>query len=175
MIPSRPTAFTVIAFTAILFLGLFVRVDDFRAWKKSPDICFFDGNPLLGAFDGYYYLRLARDLLDDTYEPKDILRYRSRPGNSPRPFMRPSPPPLISVLAATTSKITGLSLDWVGVFLPVFLGVLLAFPVYGIGRDIGGCSMGLVAACMSLLSPYYVYRSGMGWFDTGIHSRTDPR
>lgn len=52
--------------------------------------------------DGYYYLRFTQDLLNDTYEPIDSLR------TAPETPLRPSPPPLLSVLTAWGSKITSL-------------------------------------------------------------------
>jgi dolichyl-diphosphooligosaccharide--protein glycosyltransferase len=64
------------------------------------------------------------------------------------------------------SKISPFSLNWIGAVLPAVLGLLLAFPLYGLGRFYGGPVMGLTAALMGLLSHYYVYRSSLGWFDT---------
>jgi len=70
------------------------------------------------------------------------------------------------VIAAGLAKITPFSLNWIGAVLPALLGLLLALPLYALGRFYGGPAMGLTAVLMGLLSHYYVYRSSLGWFDT---------
>ena len=158
---NKPGKFIEIAaLLGILFIGLIVRLEDYWDWKASPEIALFEGQPILTTFDGYYYLHLAKDLLKGNYNPIDSKR--AVPDSPKRPF----PPPLISVLAATVAHITPFSLNWIGAILPAFLGVMLALPLYGIGRFYGGPIMGGTAATMSLLSNFYVYRSGLGWFDT---------
>ncbi|MEI6126104.1 MAG: STT3 domain-containing protein, partial [Pseudomonadota bacterium] len=155
-----PSDFRYAAFLLILAVGLYVRIDDFREWIAKPELSFFDGRPLPCETDSYYYLRLARDLYEGTYTQPDTLRH-GIPSVS-----RPQPAPLLSILTASVSRLTGFGLDWVAAFLPAFLGLLLAFPLYGFGRHFCGTIAGLVSALMGLLSPFYVYRSDMGWFDT---------
>jgi len=145
----------------ILLFGLWVRVEDYRTWKENPEICFVDGEPVLGALDGYYYLRLARDLYEGTYNDVDEMRHSPKFERE-----RPNPPPLLSVLGACMAQGTPWSLNKIGLFLPAFLGVLMVIPLYGIGMHFGGRITGLVAAFFGVIAPYYVYRSAMGWFDT---------
>ncbi len=147
-------------FIAIIGIGLLVRLEDYHDWKAQPNRAFYKGEPLLTTFDGYYYLSLARDLVEGTYTPIDMKR--AVPDGMPRP----EPPPLLSVTAAAIARATHMSLNWIGVFMPAILGVLLAVPLYALGRFYGGPVMGLVAALFGLLSNYYVYRSSLGWFDT---------
>ncbi|HID96797.1 MAG TPA: hypothetical protein EYP57_01175 [Thermodesulfobacteriaceae bacterium] len=144
----------------ILAVGLLVRLEDLSDWRAQPDRALYHGEPLLTTFDGYFYLTLARDLAEGTYTPVD--EKRAVPDNPKRPF----PPPLISVIAAGAAKITPFSMNWIGAVLPALLGLLLAVPLYGLGRFYGGPVMGLSAALVGLLSHYYVYRSSLGWFDT---------
>ncbi len=157
---TRTLLLEIITLCLVIAVGMLVRVEDYQDWKSNPARAFYKGEPLLTTFDGYYYLSLAKDLIDGTYTPVDTLRA------VPDYPKRPEPPPLISVLAATAAKITHLSLNWIGTFMPPILGILLALPVYALGRFYGGPSMGLTAALMSLLSFYYIYRSNVGWFDT---------
>ncbi len=165
---SRPEIWTpggrrlikILSFILILTVGLLLRLNPLFDWLAQPVFAFFQGEPLLNTFDGYYYLRLARDLLEGSYGAVDTLR--AVPQFPPMPF----PPPLLSVLAAVVTALTPLSLNWTGVLLPAFLGVLLAFPMYGLGKHFGGTFMGLSAALVSMVSPYYIQRSGLGWFDT---------
>ncbi len=144
----------------IVLTALWLRVDDLVAWRNQPERAFFNGRPLLITFDGYYYLSLARDLQEHSYSPVDTLR------GIPDPPSRPTPPPMISVLAAVVSSLFSISLDWVGVLLPPLLGVGLAVPLYLFGRLYGGRMMALVAVGTGLYASYYLYRSNLGWFDT---------
>ncbi|MGV1100365.1 STT3 domain-containing protein [Thiovibrio sp. JS02] len=150
----------VVSLLAIMCFGLWLRFDDLQEWQENPQNAFYNGEPTLVTFDGYYYLSLARDLSRDTYQPVDAKR--GVPDSPGRPF----PPPLLSVLLSTASQLTHLPLNWVGALLPAFLGILLALPLYGFGRSLDGRLMGLSAAVLGLGSIYYVARSSIGWLDT---------
>jgi len=144
----------------ILLLGLLVRLEDLRDWKAQPGRAFYHNEPLLTTFDGYYYLTLARDIAQGTYRSTD--EKRAIPDCPPRP----QPPPLLSLIGNMEKHITGMSFDWIGALTPAFLGILLFFPLYGIGRFYGGPVMGCSAGLFGIMSFYYVYRSSLGWFDT---------
>lgn len=135
-------------------------MDDLKAWINQPHRAFHDGQPILINFDGYFYLSLARDLLEDRYSVYDELR------GVPEPQKRPMPPPMISLMTAAIAAITPFSLDWIATLLPVFLGITLAVPLYLFSRLYGGGLMAIVAICVGLCARYYVYRSNVGWFDT---------
>ncbi|MFW5905999.1 MAG: STT3 domain-containing protein, partial [Desulfobia sp.] len=150
----------------VIAIGLFVRLEDLSDWKAHPERALYQNEALLTTFDGYYYISLSRDLLEGTYDKIDEKRA------TPEGVERPSPPPLLSVIAAGVAKITPFSLNWIGAVLPVFLGILLFLPLYGLGRYYGGPAMALTAALMGLLSHYYVYRSSLGWFDTDCMNTT---
>ncbi len=145
---------------AILLLALWIRVDDLRAWKAQPHRALYNGQPVLINFDGYFYLSLARDLLEKNYTSYDALR------GVPDPQERPMPPPLLSLLTAALAAVTPFSLEWIAALLPVFLGVLLAVPLYLFSRLYGGWVMAFITVCVGLCARYYVYRSNLGWFDT---------
>ncbi len=149
-----------LALMAILLMALWIRVDDLRAWKAQPHRALYNGQPILINFDGYFYLSLARDLLENKYDSVDELR------GAPDPQERPIPPPLLSSLAAVIAAVLPFSLDWIATLLPVFLGVLLAVPLYLFSRLYGGQVMAIVTLCVGLYARYYVYRSNVGWFDT---------
>lgn len=151
---------------AILAAGLALRTDQLAHWFSEPQRYFYrdagERLPILLSVDGYYYLDLARDVATGTYKSWDPDRY------VPQGDSLPLVPPLLSVIAAAISRAGEFALDWVGILLPPLLGVLLAIPVFLLGRAIAGNLMGLTAAWFSLLSPLYAVRSGIGWFDTDI-------
>ncbi len=158
--PAIPRWLVAFLLAAVMLFGLFLRVEDFTYWQSASDVTFFNDKPLLGALDGYFYLRMARDLIENTYTVHDPLR------NAPEGYPRPMPPPLLSCLAAGLCQLTGWQLDWVGFFLPACLGALLALPLFAFGHKLSGAVGGLTAALAGLAAPYMVYRGCMGWFDT---------
>lgn len=144
----------------ILLVGLVVRMDSWLDWQDKPYRAFHEGEPILTTVDGYFYLSLARDLVENNYAV--VHEKRATPDHP----LRPSPPPMLSVLVAGLAKLLPVSLNWIAVMLPVFLGMLIALPVYFLGRHFGGTFMGLSSALITLVSPYYVDRSSLGWMDT---------
>ena len=129
-------------------------------WKKAESRTFFENQPLHTTFDAYFYLSLAKDLIDKTYYPTDEKR------GVPDCPLRPTPAPLLSVLAAQITKLSSWPLSWVGAVLPAVLGALLALPLYLLGKYYSGGLAGFSAALLALLYPFYIYRSGFGRFDT---------
>ncbi len=152
----------IVALCLIYVLGVVVRIHDLPAWLETPERAFLAGEPLLKTSDGYFYLALSRDILRNDYTKIDSKR--AVPDSPSRPF----PPPLLSVITAYFSKITGLSLNWTALILPVLVGPLMIFPLYGIGVKAGGKVCGLAGALFGVTSDYFVYRSSAGWFDTDI-------
>jgi dolichyl-diphosphooligosaccharide--protein glycosyltransferase len=145
----------------VLALGFYVRVDEFAFWNKFPEVFYYDDQPVLANGDGYYYLRMARDLVENRYKAVDELK------KHPDHVLRSTPPPLISSLVAWISAISSMSLEWIAVFLPAIAGPLLIIPLYGLCRMLGGGRfMGITAAFFAVLSIQYVYRTRLGFFDT---------
>lgn len=154
--------FTAFLFVVILAGGFYLRIDNLAVWRANPDRFFFNESPLLLNVDGYYYLDLARDLLEENYQRLDLNR--AVPDGAENPW----PPPLLSVLTALVAKVSGWQLEWIGIVMPTILGLLLAFPVFALGRYLGGPAMGLAAAFIAVTFRYYLARSSLGWFDTDM-------
>lgn len=145
----------------ILVLGWYVRFENYRQWHKAPQTFFVGGEPVLTNPDGYYYLRLARDLIRGAYAPID--EKRTVP-DSPR---RPMPPPLLSWATAKVHAATGWSPARIAVFAPTVLGPLVAVPVWLLARALGGgLLMSLGAALLAVLGFQLVDRTRVGFFDT---------
>jgi dolichyl-diphosphooligosaccharide--protein glycosyltransferase len=144
----------------VMALGAWLRLDNLEIWRDKESRFFQDERPLLLSVDGYYYLGLARALLDGKYEASDPNRA------VPDGVDRPMPPPLLSTLTALGVRLTRAEIDWVAVLLPPLLGLLVALPVYALGAGWGGMAMGWIAALFTLCAPFYVFRSVAGWYDT---------
>jgi hypothetical protein len=151
----------IIALVLIYGAGFFVRFEDFPRLRNHPDIFLFQNQPILANGDGYYYLRLARDLSEGNYESVDSQR--RYPDNPPRP----SPPPLLSVITSMLHSVLGISLEWIAIFLPVLLAPLLILPLYALARPLGGgWILGLSAALIAVVCEYYTGRTRLGVYDT---------
>lgn len=154
------TSLELVALLLVIAIGIMVRLDGITDWHENPNTYFVDGEPVQSSADAYFYLSLAKDLVEDNYP--SINEKRSVPDSPARPV----PPPLISVLAAVIAKTTSISVIWLGAILPVFLGTMLAIPVYLLGSYYGGFVMGITSSLLSVLYPIYVVRGGLGRFDT---------
>jgi asparagine N-glycosylation enzyme membrane subunit Stt3 len=172
--------FTVFFLVAICLVGFYLRFDNLYTWLENKSLFFTSsGLPITLGTDPYYYLDIADDLLAGEIKTFDEMR------NFPAGGSRPSAAPLLAVLLAATSFLTGQALEWVAVLIPPFLGVLLAIPVYflvialtmnavipgGQGRMVSSTEAkftGGLAALFALLSPPLVVRSSIGWCDTDV-------
>jgi dolichyl-diphosphooligosaccharide--protein glycosyltransferase len=150
----------VLFFVFLLLAGFFIRVDNLFSWNLFPDLFFADNEPVLVNLDGYYYLSLARDLLDGTYTAMDVHRA------IPDAFTKPSPPPLLSVVLAGIASTGLFSLNWIAQFIAPILGLLVTVPLFFFCRRWGGVLMLFPATALVLLAPNYVSRSWMGMLDT---------
>jgi len=156
----------IIILIIIVISAFALRMEDLQKWKDKKEQCFYNGEPILTTIDGYYYLSLARDIAENSYHQP--YEKRAVPDNP----SRPDPPPLLSVIAAFISRLFSISLNWVGAILPPVLSLTIAVPIYLYGRNIGGTSMGISATMLALVSPFYIYRAGLGWFDTDCLNAT---
>jgi len=166
--------------------GCYLRLAPLSTWLDHKERYFFDNQqiPLMVTVDSYFYLDIARQLQEGTFSSFDRRRF------VPVGHKRPPTPPLLSVLLARLSTLSGIGLEWLAILLPPFLGTLLAIPAYIIGfllamrarcslikeeqRVISARLMGLVTAFCSLLSPFFAERSAIGWFDTDVMNVTFP-
>jgi asparagine N-glycosylation enzyme membrane subunit Stt3 len=171
-------ALTWVGLVAVLFLGFFVRFDNLGYWRSNPDRYFFgeQQNPLTLTVDAYYFMDGARDIINGRYAALDEDRL------APTGYQRSAWPPLISVVLAGVTLLTGISLEWGAVLLPPFFSLFLGIAAFLLGRELGmriqhrlideryrrtaAALMGLAAALATLLSPSLAIRGTVGWFDT---------
>lgn len=177
---SATRAFTVVLLLAVSLVGFYLRFDNLSTWSNNKGFYFTSsGVPVTLDADPYYYLDIAKDLLSGKVQAFDELRV------FPNGAERPSAAPLLSVILATVSFLTGRPLEWVAVLIPPFLGILLAVPAYFLGVAlVSGAAIpygngrrvtlsearftGALAALFALVSPPLVVRSSIGWCDTDV-------
>ena len=162
----------------ITSLGFYIRYDNISHWLTYKTRYFspVDNTPLTLEVDSYYYLDIAQDILKGNLEKVDPQRQAP---NSYRKFISR---PLLSVMLALVSKLTGTPLERVAIYLPPYIGVLLTIPVYFFAVMLFRLSCrapkantlapatiaGMIAVLFTIVSPLYVERSSIGWCDTDI-------
>ncbi|NJB68665.1 hypothetical protein GGQ74_002338 [Desulfobaculum xiamenense] len=142
----------------VLFLAYLCAVLYVQHWNTADNAANFaeEGRPLLRNLDGYYYLRLAREMNEGVYAPVDELR------GAPRPY----PPPLLAALTAWVHNGVGGSYEAAAYELPPMLAMSLALLLMLAGRMLGNAWTGLVAAFAAFCAEHWMIRAGPGFFDT---------
>jgi hypothetical protein len=122
-----------LALFAVLALGFFVRFDNLGHWRSNPERYFFgeQQNPLTLTVDAYYFMDGARDISHGRYTALDEDRL------APTGYQRSAWPPLISVVLAGVTGLTGISLEWGAVLLPPFFSLFLGIAAFLLGRELG--------------------------------------
>jgi len=158
-------AFLILFSLRLYQIGLIFKEKEFYFWGENV--------PLLSSSDGYYFLRLAELIKEGSYKGEAPDPLRNAPDNQLKPDSEravrfPLIPPLISVLLALLSHLTGVPPEKAFVVFPLipFLGSLLAFPLYGIGKRLWGELCGFGMALGGGLCLEYVIRTDLLRIDT---------
>lgn len=146
---------------ALLGMLLFVHLGhgQIQRLQAQPAWCYADTPlPLLTNLDGFYYLRQAERLQQNSYSAEDPLRWL--PG--------PSIAPGVSQLLCWFSRFwPGNDLRLPALWLPLFLGGLLVLPLVLWGHRLGGWFGAVAALCFGLSMPAWHLATGAGRLDTG--------
>jgi oligosaccharyl transferase (archaeosortase A-associated) len=155
-----PDLYVYAGLVFVFLFSLYLRV--YRPMSRIfvGDSVFFDGN------DPWYHMMLA----------KSTVLNLQRPWFDPLTFFPEGAPihfgPFMSWAIAILSYIAGLgspsmhTVEVVGAIFPAVLGALLVFPVYFIGRELGGRTAGFLGAVMIAVLPgQLLSRSVIGFTD----------
>ena len=146
------TIFLLIVFNAS------IRLVHLKGWYAFKQLFFInESKPLMTTQDGYYYLRIAADYKKGNFGSKDDL---SPIGHKPYPIS------LLSLMDSTISTLTGLTLEKVAFYLPVFLScfMVLVYLVWGVALD--GRKFFTISALIGCSVFYWYTRTCLGRFDT---------
>ncbi|MCJ7445095.1 MAG: oligosaccharyl transferase, archaeosortase A system-associated [Methanotrichaceae archaeon] len=149
------------ALFATFLFSLFLRI--YLPWKGV-----FQGDKVIfsSETDAWYHMMLAKGTVINLqrlwYDPMTYF-----PQGTPIHFG-----PFVSWAITIPSYIFGLghptmhTVEVVGAFLPAILGALLIFPVYSIGKELGGKSCGLISALIVTVLPGQLFsRTLLGFTD----------
>ncbi len=162
---------SVICFSAlilILFIAFTVRILPLR-WEIPS------GTIRLNEFDPYYQFSLTEQMVENgllsPYYPEPGWRNEQLwyPEGLDMSQSFPSLPMTAAVLYGVVS-VFGVNIDLMSfcAILPVILGTFSCLLLYFIGKDMGGKTIGLIAALFFALIPSFLQRSSVGFFDSEI-------
>jgi len=153
------------ALLLILLVAFTVRLLPIR-WEVET------GQLHLSEFDPYYQYSLTRHMVENglfsPYYPTPwIDNQRWYPSGSNMGASLSSLP-MTAAVAYDIVTALGVNIDLMSfcAFFPVLLGTLAVFFMYFLGKDIGGKSVGLLAALFLALNPAVIQRNSLGFFDT---------
>jgi len=160
-IPYAQLVFAILIVAAISF-SAHVRLEQYDLWKESPDRYFAEGKPLLTTSDAYYWIRLAQEYRDGAYHAGENDRLRAYPDGANRVW----PVPLLSLMLATASAISGVDLFETGIYLIPLLAGLFMLPLGLYCWRIGLPSAAILGGLITLFCREYFTRTSIGRVDT---------
>lgn len=128
--------------------------------KIKPAKYIQDKDNFLTCADCYLYARYSLELLKGSYGGIDILR------NIPEHIPYPNPPPLISLLPVWISKLTGIGIDNLFLYLPPLLSLMFILPLYLWARQFTNLPTILGGITLGAFGYMYFMRTTVGRFDT---------
>jgi dolichyl-diphosphooligosaccharide--protein glycosyltransferase len=162
---SHTSIISYLALLLVLFVAFTIRVLPLR-WEIPS------GTVRLGEFDSYFYYSLSYQMVHNgLFSPYWPTHWINMQQNYPwgldmsqslpvMPFVGAVLYDIISFLGANVDLMTFCSI------LPPILGTLSVLVLYFIGKDMGGKTVGLLAALFLALDPSVINRSNLGWFET---------
>ena len=158
------------ALLLILFIAFTIRILPIR-WEIPT------GDVLLNEFDPYYQFSLTNKMVQDglfsPYLENDGRGWINHQQWYPWGLDMYNSLPALPMTAAILYSI----ISWLGVniklmtfasFFPAIFGTLSCLLMYFVGKDIGGKAVGLFAALFLSLSPSFLQRTALGFFDTEV-------
>ena len=165
---NRASVICYSALILILFIAFTVRILPLR-WEIPS------GTIRLNEFDPYYQFSLTEQMVENgllsPYYPEPGWRNEQLwyPEGLDMSQSFPSLPMTAAVLYGVVS-VFGVNIDLMSfcAILPVILGTFSCLLLYFIGKDMGGKTIGLIAALFFALIPSFLQRSSVGFFDSEI-------
>ena len=158
---------SISALVLVLFVAFTIRIMPLR-WEISS------GTVRLNEFDPYYQFSLTRQMVQNgllsPYWPTPWVNTQQwYPDGLDMSSSLPALPMTTAILYGIISFL-GINIDLMtfAAFIPALMGTLCCLVIYFIGRDFGGKSAGLLAALFLALSPSFLQRTALGFFDTEV-------
>lgn len=166
---NRLSLLTISALLIILFIAFTIRLFPIR-WEIDPTTG--KTNLLLSEFDPYFQYRFTEYMVKNGFlswvwpnQWVDYQRWYPYGINVARAAYPGLP--LTAAFLYRTLSFLGVNMDLMSfcAIFPALMGMLASLAIYFLGKDIGGEAVGLLAALLLALSPSYIQRTSLGFFD----------
>jgi dolichyl-diphosphooligosaccharide--protein glycosyltransferase len=164
---NHATILYLSALLLILFVAFTIRILPIR-WEIAS------GTVHLNEFDPYYQYTLTQRMVQDgllsPYWPTPWINTQQwYPAGLSMWDSLPALPMTTAILYNVISFL-GVNIDLMtfAAFMPALMGTLCCLVIYFIGKDFGGRPTGLFAALFLALSPSFLQRTALGFFDTEV-------
>jgi dolichyl-diphosphooligosaccharide--protein glycosyltransferase len=160
---SHGSIMTFSALLIVLFIAFTIRIFPIK-WEIQAG-----GNTLhLTEFDPYFQYHVAQHLVTNGFiwtswnDPQRWYPYGINVGASAYPGL-----PMTGAFLYEIISLLGVNIGLMDfcAILPPIMGTLACLALYFLGKDLGGKSIGIIAALFLALDPSYISRSNLGWFD----------
>jgi dolichyl-diphosphooligosaccharide--protein glycosyltransferase len=181
-----------------LCFSAYARYGQYEVWKTAPEVYFSRDVPMMSTLDAYYWLRLAREYKEAAHTggpataskggssggPATASKGGSTGGSTaastggsknldvlrhfPESWPYDDPPPLLSILVADVSSMTGLSVYDAGNLLVVLLSGLFIVPLAAYFFIIGSPAAGILGGLTGTFSIIYFTRTSIGRIDNDM-------
>lgn len=146
--------FVIISLTLLTAFSVKLRVDQYIAWQKEPQVFFVNDIPMMTTHDAYHWLKLAKDYKDGAYiTPKTALP----------DFIQV---PMLSFMIAKLSPFFNNNVHKTGVYLMFILPGLFMIPLFLYFYKLGAPSAGVLGGLIGTASIGYLSRTLVAWVDT---------
>lgn len=163
---SHSSIMTFSILLLILFVAFTIRIFPLR-WEIAPEKSTF----LLSEYDPYYQYSLAKYMVENGLfspyiSPGWVDHQRWYPDGMNMSMSYPALP-MTAAFVYNIISMLGVSIDLMSfcALFPAFMGTLACLLIYFVGKDIGGTPVGLLSALFLALSPSYIQRTSLGFFD----------
>ncbi|HVP26955.1 MAG TPA: STT3 domain-containing protein [Candidatus Bathyarchaeia archaeon] len=165
---SHDSLVTLAALSLILFISFGIRLFPLR-WEVQTTTVH------ITEFDGYFQYHFAQYMVNNGFVSwaypnpwNDTQRWYPE-GINVAAAGSPGLPMTGAFLYDVVSAL-GINIELMTLcaLIPPILGMLASLFIYFLGKDIGGKTTGLLAALFVALSPSFIQRSSVGWFDDEI-------
>jgi len=162
---SHGSILTFSALLLILFVAFIIRIFPIK-WEIQA------GSMHLSEFDPYFQYRFTEYIIKNGFiswvwpPPGWIDTQRWYPGGISATAGYPGLPFTAAIFYEIISAL-GVNIalmDFCALF-PAIMGMLACLAIYFLGKDIGGKPIGLLSALFLALSPSYIQRTSLGFFD----------
>jgi len=164
---SHARIISISAILLILFISFTIRILPLK-WEIQSGVI------RLNEFDPYYQFTLTRHMLQNgllsPYYPEPwIVKQLWSPFGLDMSISLPALPATAATLYTIISAV-GVNIDLMMFcsFIPAIFGTLSVLVLYFLGKDLGGRPVGMIAALFLALSPAFIQRTALGFFDTEV-------